>query len=362
MARTEDRAVGVWLMVVAAFVAVMILVGGATRLTDSGLSITEWNFAKQVVPPLTERGWQVEFDLYRQTTEYQVQNRGMSLAEFQFIYWWEWGHRFLGKVIGVVYALPFFVFLALGRLKGRVAPLTALFALGGLQGYIGWWMVESGLTGRLDVAPYRLATHLGMAFLIFALALRLGLKELGWPRAAGAAGVPRWAVFAFSGLLFFQILAGALVAGSDAGRAYADWPTIGGEVFPSTYWAMSPAAANLFENHAAVQFNHRTLGYLVVAFALVLGWRAWRAGAGAARGAGLAIAGLALFQTALGVVTVLHAAPLSLSLLHQGGAVALWAATVALIAATARYPNTAAETPRAARPEPAPLDTPAASA
>lgn len=362
MARTADRVVGVWLMVVAAFVAVMILVGGATRLTDSGLSITEWNFAKQVVPPLTEQGWQAEFALYRQTTEYQVQNRGMSLAEFQFIYWWEWGHRFLGKVIGLVYALPFFVFLALGRLKGRLLPLLGLFALGGLQGYIGWWMVESGLTGRLDVAPYRLATHLGMAFLIFAFAVRLGLKELGWPSRGGSAGVPRWAVFAFAGLLFLQILAGALVAGSDAGRAYPDWPTIGGEIFPSSYWMLSPMGANLFENHAAVQFNHRTLGYLVFAMALALGWRAWTAGAGAARPAGLSIAGLALFQTALGVVTVVHAAPLSLSLLHQAGAVALWAATVALIAATGRHHNTVIEIPTAARGGAGALDSPAPSA
>ena len=173
------RALRLWLGAVAALVFAMVLVGGATRLTDSGLSITEWDLGKGLTPPLGAERWPKEFALYRRTTEYQLQNRGMSLAEFQYIYWWEWAHRFLGKMIGVVFALPFAVFWATGRLKRRFWPVLGLFAMGGLQGAIGWWMVTSGLFGRVDVSPVRLAIHLGMAFAIlgYTLWLLFGLGE-----------------------------------------------------------------------------------------------------------------------------------------------------------------------------------------
>ncbi|MBU6374278.1 MAG: COX15/CtaA family protein [Alphaproteobacteria bacterium] len=328
--------VGIWLLVICGMVAAMILLGGATRLTDSGLSITEWDFAKGVIPPLSEADWAREFALYQGTTEYQVQNRGMSMADFQFIYWWEWAHRFFGKMIGVAFALPFVVFWATGRLQGRFWAALGLFALGGLQGAIGWWMVTSGLTGRLDVAPYRLATHLAVAFAIFAFALALALDCFGWPRRPSRLGAGRVAAWALLGGLYLQIVLGAFLAGSRAGGAFTDWPTIGGEWFPSTYRAIEPLWRNLTENPAAVQFNHRTTGYVVGLLALAVGVLAAIRGLGAGRWAGLAVGVLALGQVGLGISTIVHGAPLSLSLAHQGLAVALWASAVVAVRAAWR--------------------------
>lgn len=333
--RRTDPLVGAWLLVVAVLVVVMILVGGATRLTDSGLSITEWRPVTGAIPPLSQADWAQEFAKYQATTEYQVQNQGMSLSDFQTIYWWEWGHRLLGRLIGLVYALPFLVFWLMGRLQGRFWACLSLLALGGLQGFVGWWMVQSGLTERLDVAPYRLATHLGLAFLILAGAVWLASGALGWLRT-GASGVARPLALGFVGLLFLQILAGAAVAGSDAGKAYADWPTIGGQWLPEGYGALVPFWHNLFENHAAVQFNHRSLGYLVAAAALALAAIGWRRGQGAGQVAALALGGAAAAQVALGIATVLAAAPLGLSLAHQSLAVVLWLSAVGFLRTSVR--------------------------
>lgn len=319
-AAPHDRLVGLWLAAICVLVIAMIVIGGATRLTDSGLSITEWDFAKHFVPPLTEEGWATEFDLYRRTTEYQEQNRGMGLDEFQFIYLWEWGHRFLGQCVGVVFALPYFAFLALGRLKGRLLPVTILGLMGGLQGGIGWWMVTSGLYGALDVSAVRLAVHLCMAFAILALGWRLMLGAFGWPgQASGGALAPTWR-WAFLGLVFLQIAVGALVAGTDAGRAFGDWPTIGGSWIPIGYNPFT------LEDLASVQFTHRMLGYLVIVAALALLW-ALRGATGATRKLTLAIAALCVGQAVLGVATILIGAPLWISLAHQFGAVAIWLAT-----------------------------------
>ncbi|MDX2233876.1 MAG: COX15/CtaA family protein [Hyphomonadaceae bacterium] len=323
----QDALVGAWLATICALVTVMILVGGATRLTDSGLSITEWDFAKHFAPPLTERGWLDEFALYQRTTEYQVQNRGMSLDDFRFIYLWEWGHRFLGQVIGLVFVLPFLFFLATGRLKGRVAPIAALGVLGGLQGAVGWWMVTSGLYGRLDVSAVRLMTHLGLAFAILGFAFWQTMTAFGRPAARSAAGPGQGLVWALAAMLYAQILLGALMAGSDAGIAFNDWPTIGGEWMPSNYDEFSPPWANLTENRAAIQFHHRLVGYLYFGAAIGLAWLAFRAG-GPAWPAAMATAGLALLQATLGIATILIGAPLWISLLHQAGAVALWLCTL----------------------------------
>jgi len=331
----RNRLVGLWLLAVCALVVVMILVGGATRLTDSGLSITEWRPVTGAIPPLSDADWASEFAKYQATAEYQVQNRGMSLAEFKTIYWWEWGHRLLGRLIGLVYALPFLAFWLTGRLRGRFWPCLGLLALGGLQGFVGWWMVQSGLSERLDVAPYRLATHLGLAFLILGAAAWLALDALGWLRR-GASGVARPWALGFMGLLFLQILAGAAVAGSDAGKAFADWPTIGGEWLPAGYAALSPFWHNLFENHAAVQFNHRTLGYLAAAAALALAAIGWRRGEGAGRAVALALGGAAVAQVCLGVATVLAVAPLGLSLAHQSLAVVVWLCALAFLRTAGR--------------------------
>ena len=325
----RDRLVGLWLLLVAAMVAVMILVGGATRLTDSGLSITEWKPISGALPPMGSDAWAAEFAKYRETAEYRLQNQGMRLSQFQSLYWWEWGHRLLGRLIGLVFAGPFLIFLTSGRLRGRALACTGLLALGGAQGAIGWWMVQSGLTDRLDVAPYRLAVHLGVAFLILGGALWLGLERF-WAAQGGSGAWPK-AVAAFLVLLCLQILAGAAVAGSDAGKAFADWPTIGGAWVPRDYAALQPFWHNLFENHAAVQFNHRTLGYLAGLAALGLGVGVGRLGPYRARRWALALAGVALAQAGLGVAVVVHVAPLSLSLLHQGGAVALFGLGVALL-------------------------------
>lgn len=326
----QDKLVGAWLLLIAATVVLMILVGGATRLTDSGLSITEWRPISGAIPPLSHADWEHLFGLYQRTTEYQVQNRGMSLQEFQSIYWWEWGHRFLGRAIGVLFAAPFAIFWATGRLTGRFWPVLLLFGLGGLQGAIGWWMVASGLEGRLDVSPIRLAVHLGLAFIILGYAVQLALQALGWPKPPSALGGPRWLVPAFAGLLFLQILLGAVVAGTDAGKAYSDWPTIGGDLFPSTYAQLSPFIMNLVENHAATQFNHRLIGYAAALFALHIAGVGWRRGEGRAKSLALTLGAVALLQAVLGIVTILHAAPLDLSLAHQAGAVILWVVAMAL--------------------------------
>ena len=325
----RERWVGIWLLVVCALVLVMILVGGATRLTDSGLSITEWDLGKGLTPPLTAGRWAEEFALYQRTMEYQTQNRGMSLGEFQYIYWWEWGHRFLGKVIGVVFALPALIFYFTGRLRGRFRVTLTLFALGAAQGAIGWWMVTSGLFDRLDVSPVRLAIHLAMAFVILALGLWVALGALGWPRNPGRLGAPRWALFVLMALIFTQVMFGALLAGSDGGKAYADWPTIGGEWIPSSAFGLENWWANFTEDHATQHLLHRTTGYLVALVSLIIGIASLAFGTGPARWAGAAVGGVALAQAALGIQTVLSVSPLGLSLLHQAGAAILWLLTIA---------------------------------
>lgn len=322
-------AVGWWLLVVCALVLAMILVGGATRLTDSGLSITEWDLTKGLTPPLTDARWAEEFALYQQTTEFQDQNYGMSLAEFRHIYWWEWGHRFLGKVLGVVYALPFFLFLFTGRLRGRFRTTIVLFALGALQGAIGWWMVTSGLFDRLDVSPVRLAVHLGMALIILALALWVALGAFAWPTKPSGLGAPRWAPLVLMGFIFVQAMFGALLAGADGGAAYADWPTIGGEWIPATAFGLDAFFANFTEDHATQHLLHRSLGYVTALLALALALVSVVRGQGPARWTALAVGAAALLQAGLGIATVALASPLWISLIHQAGAVLLWIAALA---------------------------------
>jgi heme a synthase len=332
----RDRWVGIWLVVICVLVTAMILVGGATRLTDSGLSITEWNFMKHFVPPQSDSAWQQEFALYQRTMEYQTQNNGMSLEEFRQIYWWEWGHRFLGQTVGLAFALPALFFLLTGRLRGRFRVTALLFVLGGLQGAIGWWMVTSGLFDRLDVSPFRLAIHLGMALLILAIALWVALGAFGLPRAKSDLGAPRWAPFALLALIFVQAMFGALLAGSDGGRAYADWPTIGGEWIPSTAFGLEPIWHNFTEDHATQHLLHRSIGYLVALVAILFGLVALVRGRGGARKAALAVGGLALLQVFIGVMTVLSVSPLHISLAHQFGAVLLWVGTIMLARAVWR--------------------------
>jgi cytochrome c oxidase assembly protein subunit 15 len=320
------RGIALWLMALALLTALMVIVGGLTRLTDSGLSITVWEPVMGAVPPLSEADWQSAFEAYKGTTEFQEQNSWMTLDDFKPIFWWEWGHRFLGRLIGGVWLIGFLGFLVARRIpEGWTGRLILPGVLGGLQGAVGWWMVASGLTGRLDVASYRLALHLGLAFVIFMvliwLALRIRLDEVALlqarrrrlPALMGVAG-------ALSALVFLQILLGALVAGIDAGRGYVDWPLMQGQVLPDESFEMTPLWANFFENPALVQFLHRMLGYLVLAFAIVFVMRCGRSGHAATRTLGRWTAVAILGQVVAGIVTVMHGSPLEIAITHQAGA------------------------------------------
>ncbi len=320
-----DAAVRAWLYLVAGLVFLMVVVGGATRLTDSGLSITEWKPILGAIPPLNDADWHEAFAKYREIPEYHLVNKGMSLEAFKFIYWWEWSHRFLGRFIGVAFALPFVFFLAMGKLRpGFALKLAGVLALGALQGAVGWLMVKSGLVDRVDVSQYRLALHLSIAFLIFALLLWLAfdLEDGGRKRArlSLSDGQTRLAG-AIVGLVFVQVMLGALVAGLKAGLAYNTWPLMDGALVPEGLAALSPWYLNFFENVTTVQFNHRLMAYAVTLLAL---WQAWdlrRTLAHTAPSRSAAWLGAAvLCQVTLGIWTLLWAVPLPLGLAHQAGA------------------------------------------
>lgn len=318
--------VALWLFAVAALVFAMVVVGGVTRLTDSGLSITEWKPLSGAIPPLSQADWAREFANYQRIPEYQQVNRGMSLEEFKGIFWWEWAHRQLGRIIGLAFAVPFLVLLVLRRIPGRLVwRCLGLLALGGLQAAIGWWMVSSGLAERVDVAPERLMVHLGLALLIFVLLVWTGLEALSGPeRSRPPAGWAR-ASAALLGLVFVQSLLGALVAGSDAGRIYNDWPRMNGQWLPPVDWSAGPLA--FLHDQALVQFNHRIGAYVLLAAVTVYVVRAFRARMPEAVKAGaLGLAALVWGQATLGVLTLIHGVPLWLGALHQAGAVLVLAA------------------------------------
>ena len=326
----RSRPVAIWLFLTAALVLAMVIVGGATRLTGSGLSITEWKPVSGVIPPLSHEAWMAEFRNYQRIPQYQFINRGMSLAQFQGIFWWEWAHRLLGRLVGVVFGVPFVVFLALGRLPLRLIwRCVVLFALGGLQGLVGWWMVASGLEKLVYVAPERLAIHLGLALILYC-----ALIWTGWEAWAGQ-GRPtrrsRWKPVSllFAALVYVQSLLGALVAGNKAGLVYNDWPLMNGDVFPRRYLT-GDLGRSLLHSQAAVQFNHRIGGYLVFILGLVIAARVVRALYLPERFRGLAVVLglLVVLQAGLGVATLMTQAPLALSIAHQTGAAILLAAAV----------------------------------
>ena len=329
--RGARGAIRIWLMALFALVAAMIAVGGLTRLTDSGLAITEWAPVTGAIPPLSAEAWEAEFEAYRAIPEYRLQNRGMSLAEFQTIYWWEWGHRQLGRLIGLVWAAGF-AWLALTKRipPGWTGRLLLLGALGGLQGAIGWWMVSSGLSGTaLDVASYRLAIHLGLAFAILGLiawyVLLLGRTEAALIQARRGREDRLFRIT--TGLMHFtllQVVLGALVAGIDAGRTYTDWPLMAGGILPPQPFDLSPWWRNFFEDPGLVQFLHRVSAYLLVAFAAVVWLRGRRSPVASTRTAYDAVIGMVAVQLALGIVTVVTAAPWWWAIAHQIGAVVLW--------------------------------------
>ncbi len=331
---TPDRSklVAIWLFATAAVVFGLVVVGGATRLTGSGLSITEWKPLMGVIPPLGDQAWAVEFQKYKATTQYRDINSGMSLAAFQSIYWWEWTHRLLGRLVGVVFAGPLLAFLVLRRIPSRlVVRCFILLGLGALQGLVGWWMVESGLEGRVSVAPERLATHLGLALILYAALIWTGLEAWSGPAAhARRASIWRWAAPLLAVLVYVQCLLGALVAGNQAGLVDNDWPLMNGRVLPSDYW-IGGGLQSLLHSQAAVQFNHRLMGYAVAILTLGLAVAAWRARAIAdhMRTLVFVVAALVVAQAALGIITLMARAPLPLSQMHQGlAAIVLGAAVV----------------------------------
>ncbi len=332
---TRLSIIRVWLFVVAALVVGTVIVGGATRLTESGLSIVEWKPVTGVLPPLTDAQWAAEFDKYKQIPQYQQVNRGMSLSEFKTIFWWEWGHRLLGRAIGIVFLLPFLFFLWRGwvgpGLRGR---LWFLFFLGGAQGAVGWWMVSSGLTERVSVSQYRLAFHMTLACVIYAVIIWT-VARLKPIQPIAAPSRLRTSAGLLVILTLVQIYLGALVAGLDAGMIYNTWPQIDGAFIPSSerLWFETPLWRNLFENALTVQFNHRMMAYLLLALGI---WHAIDVTRTtkdrAAKGLAHAFAFLLVVQAGIGIATLLLAVPMSLALLHQ--AVAIILLTIATVHAS----------------------------
>ncbi|MGE0565010.1 MAG: COX15/CtaA family protein [Pseudolabrys sp.] len=313
-----------WLYAVAAMIVLTLIVGGATRLTESGLSITEWKPVTGVLPPMSDAAWQDEFAKYRTIPQYLQLNRGMSLDAFKTIYWWEWSHRFLARSTGAVFLLPFLFFLWRGAIPRPLRTrLWLIFGGGAVLGGVGWWMVASGLAGRTSVSQYRLAFHLTLACLVYA-AVVWTASQIRTRPAVHAPALVRHGAFLLMALTLVQIYLGALVAGLDAGLSYNTWPLIDGAFVPAAERLLleTPVWRNLFENQLTVQFNHRMAGYVLWLLAVAHVWSAYAAGADRATRAGaLAFAALVTAQAILGILTLLHVVPLGLALAHQGFAV-----------------------------------------
>ena len=328
----RSRAVAVWLIVVAAWVFAMVVVGGATRLTGSGLSITEWKPLTGALPPLTDKAWNEYFHAYQATPQYQLVNRGMSLAQFRYIFAWEWSHRLLGRLVGVVFAVPAVFFLMTRRMPRRLIwRCGLLFILGGVQGTVGWWMVKSGLEGRVSVAPERLAVHLGLALVLLSSLVWTALESWNGPSREARKGIFPIACTLFAVVVFLQCLLGALVAGNHGGLVYGDWPLMGGSIVPQDYWR-GGFWATWVHGPSASQFDHR-LG----AYGLLIGGLALTLGATRARFAKPALtvwSGLLtvmlLAQAGIGIATLRYGVILPLALLHQALASLLMAGAAAL--------------------------------
>ena len=324
-----------WLICLSVLLVFMILVGGLTRLTDSGLSITEWKPILGAFPPVTEQAWDLEFEKYKLIPEYILQNSGMLLSEFKIIYWWEWGHRQLGRIIGLVWFLGFSWFLVSKKIPvGWTGRLLTLGALGGFQGAVGWWMVSSGLSNNmLDVASYRLATHLGIAFIILGFILWYTLiLDLSEADLLVRLRTRDQSIYSKSTglmhLIFLQILLGALVAGIDAGRNYVDWPLMAGGFLPPDLFALEPVWRNFFEDDGLVQFIHRMSGYVLFLFGIYVWFRSRKSGNSQIRNAISLVMLIIFLQMTIGVITVMYSAPWHIAIFHQFGAIVLWYAII----------------------------------
>jgi cytochrome c oxidase assembly protein subunit 15 len=331
----RHRAIRLWLFAVAALIFAMVLVGGATRLTESGLSIVEWKPVTGTLPPLGEAAWQAEFDKYKTIPQFAHLNSGMALSDFKTIFWWEWAHRLMGRVIGAVFLIPFLWFLARGWVgPGLRARLWTIFALGALQGAVGWWMVASGLADRVEVSQYRLAAHLILACVIFAAVLWTAMRLDERPAIEAPPRI-RASAIGLMIVVLLQIYLGALVAGLRAGLIYNTWPLIDGALVPDAAHLLhaTPAWRNLFENALTVQFNHRMTAYALLLAALLHALDVARTlPRGAAVVTALGLAGAIAIQAMLGILTLLHQVPIALALTHQAVAIAVLTIAVAHVA------------------------------
>ena len=336
MFRTRSKSIEYWLLFVMCLVALIIVIGGATRLTNSGLSITEWAPLRGALPPFTHEAWLAEFEKYKLIPEFEAEHPDMDLAGFKFIYFWEWGHRQLGRLIGVAYILPFIWFAFRKKLPSGKARMFFIPAvLIAFQGAIGWWMVYSGLQeGMVNVSQYRLATHLGMAFIILGSLYWLykSMRNQFAPKPVGAVMTKRAAVLA--GLVYLQIIAGAFVAGTKSGLSYNTWPLMDGDIVPVGYLIQNPAWRNFFENTAAIQFNHRVLAYIILAFAIWIWVRARKVAY--MRKITTMFMVILLWQVVLGVWTLLTGAQndlfhIKLALIHQFSSIFVFLIALAVV-------------------------------
>ena len=325
------RAVGLWLLGVAGLILAMIAVGGLTRLTGSGLSITEWDPIVGALPPLSHAAWLEAFHKYQQIPQYVFENRGMTLDGFKAIFWWEWAHRLLGRLLGFAFLLPFLWFAFTGTIRRADWPrMVLLFALGGLQGLIGWWMVSSGLEVRVSVSQYRLAIHLGTALLLLVAMIWIALEYLADPADGHMPKACHGAArrgYVMAGLVYVQMLLGALVAGLHAGLIYNTWPDMNGRVFPENAFFHAPWWINFFENDGLAQFDHRIGAYVVAGFAAYVYARGIKL-TGAAKTSAKLVAALTTVQVGLGIATLLLIVPAGLAAAHQIAAALLLSACV----------------------------------
>ena len=347
LATGRRQAIGLWLAIWAAMVLLTVVIGGVTRLTESGLSITEWKPVSGIVPPLTADAWNETFRRYQEIPEYQQLNQGMTLAEFKRIFFWEYIHRLWARLVGLAIAVPLAVFLLRGGLPGALTRrLVGILVLTGLQGALGWYMVRSGLSARTDVSQYRLAAHLGLALVIYVVTVWTAADLLvgGTAERRNGGTDRRWlrpAAVSLTILVFVTAMAGAFVAGINGGLVFNTFPLMGGRVVPLGYAAMDPWWKNPFENVAAVQFNHRVLGILSAAGAVFLWWFGRRVVAGTwNRALLLALPAVAAVQLGLGVATLVLRVPVGLAALHQAGAVLLLTVAVLVVHAQGRNVRT----------------------
>ncbi len=332
------RQIGWWLITVCVLIFAMVTLGGYTRLTESGLSMTDWRPVTGWLPPLSQQAWQTEFARYQQYPEFQKLNVWMDLEAFKGIYYVEYAHRVLGRLIGLVFLIPFIYYAVRRRIPEGIMPkLVIMFVLGALQGLMGWYMVKSGLVDQPDVSHYRLTAHLAFAVVIFGYIFWVALGLLV-EHGRSDVRIRRWAGV-IGGLVFVQILSGGLVAGLDAGHAYNTWPLMDGSLVPAGLLSMQPWYANLTENLMTVQFDHRMLAYLIVLVTAIFWWKLHRAAPPGLRGAVHLVALAVLVQATLGVFTLVHNVPIALGVIHQGFALLLFTAVIYCVYVARQRPS-----------------------